>query len=79
MSTKNQKETVYTLNEIRKALGIGKLPTDTQLREEKFMDRSRVSDWRNWVYAPQWEKQSDLQRLIWYAFANRKAEDEEWD
>lgn len=79
MNTKNHHEPVYTLKEIRKALGIGALPTDTQLYQEQFANASRVHDWRNYVYAPQWQNHSDLERVIFYAFAVRKADDEEWD
>jgi hypothetical protein len=72
-------EQTYTLAEIRKALRIGDTPTDKDLREEDFRDKSRVHDWRNYAADHRWKKMNDLERLLDYAQAEQSADNEEWD
>jgi len=67
------------LLEIRKALGVGNDPTDKELREETFKDKSRVHNWRNYAATHRWAKMTDLERLLDYAQAENAANNEEWD
>jgi hypothetical protein len=69
----------YTLLEIRKALGLRESPTDQELREEDFKDKSRVQNWRNYAASHRWAKMTDLERLLNYAQSVRAADCEEWD
>jgi hypothetical protein len=72
-------EQTFTLAEIRKALGVGDTPTDKELREETFRDKSRVHNWRNYAADHRWKKMNDLERLLDYAESEKAANNEEWD
>jgi len=70
----------YTLNEIRKALGIGNTPTDQELLEEDFTQKNRINDWRNYAHETHWKTKTELERLVEYAQAFTAANySEEWD
>jgi len=69
----------YTLLEIRKALAVDNDPTDKELRDENFKDKSRVHNWRNYAANHKWTKMTDLERLLDYAQAEKAANNEEWD
>lgn len=73
----------YTLEEIRRALGVPEHETDERLLSYSMSrdDFSRVHEWRRYLSVGErsWKQLSPLERLIAFAMAKHEAMMEVWD
>jgi hypothetical protein len=79
-------EPLITLGELRaemvKIKGLDEwthMPNTTELTEEDFSDKSRVHNWRSYIKVEEWNRMTELQKLLAWGDAEKMAQIEEWD